>query len=50
MTFTPTSGNKIQKWNVYDFKGPGIGLGMFNTDASITGTICVFHSSLLDIC
>jgi len=25
-----------QRWTVFDFKGPGVGLGMYNTDESIT--------------
>lgn len=37
MTFKPTSGAPSKSWKVYDFKGAGVGLGMFNTDASITG-------------
>lgn len=53
MTFTPAnggmqtiyvlayvSGEKIT-WKVYDFKGPGVGLGMYNTDeVSITSNEC----------
>ncbi len=37
MVFTPTGGGAAQTWEVNDFKGPGIGMGMFNTDDSITG-------------
>ncbi|KAJ3401429.1 NAD-dependent isocitrate dehydrogenase, partial [Chytridiales sp. JEL 0842] len=37
MTFTPKSGGAPQKFKVYDFPGGGVGLGMYNTDESITG-------------
>lgn len=37
MTFTPTGGGAPQSWEVNDFQGPGIGMGMFNTDDSIEG-------------
>lgn len=36
MTFTPESGEPVT-WNVYDFKGDGVALSMYNTDESITG-------------
>lgn len=32
MSFTPTDGSEAQKWTVFDFKGPGVGMGMFNTE------------------
>jgi len=35
MTFTPASGAAKQTWEVFDFKGAGIGMGMYNTDESI---------------
>jgi isocitrate dehydrogenase len=34
--FTPLNGSPIKRL-VYDFKGPGVGLAMYNTDESITG-------------
>ena len=37
MTFTPEDGSEIQNFDVYDFKGPGVALSMYNTDESITG-------------
>ncbi|ORX97718.1 mitochondrial isocitrate dehydrogenase 2 [Basidiobolus meristosporus CBS 931.73] len=38
MTFTPEdSTQQPQKWVVYDFKGSGVGMGMYNNDESITG-------------
>ncbi|RKO88632.1 hypothetical protein BDK51DRAFT_30321 [Blyttiomyces helicus] len=48
MTFTPTSGAKPTTFEVYDFKGRGVGLGMYNTDESIRGfaTSC-FQMALL---
>ena len=32
MVFTPKDGSQPEKWDVYDFEGPGVGLGMYNTD------------------
>jgi isocitrate dehydrogenase len=37
MVFTPSGGGSPQTWEVNEFKGPGIGMGMFNTDESIQG-------------
>ena len=37
MSFTPTDGGEVQKWNVYDFEGSGVGMAMYNTDESIAG-------------
>jgi len=34
LVFTPKEGSP-QEWVVHEFKGPGVGLGMFNTDESI---------------
>lgn len=42
MTWTPTAGGKPQEYVVHDYKGPGVALGMFNTDESI---IDFAHSS-----
>jgi isocitrate dehydrogenase len=36
MTFTPEVG-ETQTWEVYDFKGDGVALAMYNTDESIYG-------------
>ena len=36
MTFTAEDGT-VQSWDVYDFKGDGVALCMYNTDASIRG-------------
>lgn len=41
--FTPQSGGEKQRIEVYDFKGPGVAIGMFNTDESIKAFA---HSSL----
>ena len=35
MSFTPKSGGKPTEFEVYQFKGPGILMGMYNTDESI---------------
>lgn len=37
LTFSPASGAEKTVYNVYDFKGPGVGLAMYNTDESIYG-------------
>lgn len=37
MTFTPENGGESQTWEVYDFKGDGVALSMYNTDESISG-------------
>ena len=37
MTFTPADGSKPQVFEVYDFKGDGVALSMYNTDESIMG-------------
>ena len=37
MTFKPDSGAPETNIQVYKFKGPGVLMGMYNTDASIIG-------------
>jgi isocitrate dehydrogenase len=37
MTFTPEDGSEPQTWEVYNFKGDGVALSMYNTDESISG-------------
>jgi len=37
MTFTPEDGSEAETMEVYKFKGPGVLMGMYNTDESITG-------------
>ena len=37
MTFTPADGSPPQVFEVYDFKGDGVALSMYNTDESIRG-------------
>jgi isocitrate dehydrogenase len=37
MTFTPADGSQPQVFDVYDFKGDGVALSMYNTDESIRG-------------
>lgn len=37
ITFTPEDGSDVQSYDVYDFKGDGVALAMYNTDESITG-------------
>ncbi len=35
MTFTPKDGSAPMEFNVYDFPGPGVAMGMYNIDDSI---------------
>lgn len=37
ITFTPNDGGEVQSFDVYDFKGDGVALAMYNTDESIRG-------------
>ncbi|MFI5123808.1 MAG: isocitrate dehydrogenase (NADP(+)) [Chitinophagales bacterium] len=37
MTFTPEDGSEATVFQVYDFKGDGVALSMYNTDESIKG-------------
>jgi isocitrate dehydrogenase len=37
IVFTPEDGTEAKKWTVFDFKGPGVGMGMYNTEESIVG-------------
>lgn len=37
MTFEPADGGAKQEWEINKFDGPGIGMGMYNTDESIVG-------------
>eukprot|EP00698_Gefionella_okellyi_P015787 TRINITY_DN4471_c0_g1_i1.p1 TRINITY_DN4471_c0_g1~~TRINITY_DN4471_c0_g1_i1.p1 ORF type:complete len:414 (-),score=70.60 TRINITY_DN4471_c0_g1_i1:18-1259(-) len=37
MTFTPADGSAPKKWEVFNFPGGGVGIGMYNTDESISG-------------
>lgn len=35
--FTPTDGTEPKNYHVYDFEGPGVAMGMYNTEESIIG-------------
>ena len=37
MTFTPEDGSEIQSFDVFNFKGNGVGMAMYNTEESIRG-------------
>lgn len=37
ISFTPSDGGDVQKYEVYNFDGDGVAMAMFNTDESITG-------------
>jgi isocitrate dehydrogenase len=37
MTFTPEDGSTAQEWEIFQFKGPGVAMGMYNTEDSIRG-------------
>lgn len=32
MVFTPKDGSAVKEWEVYNFPGGGVGMGMYNTD------------------
>jgi len=37
MVFTPEDGSEPTEWDIYDYKAPGVGMGMYNTKESIEG-------------
>ncbi len=37
MTFTPEDGSEVQSYEVYNYKGNGVGMAMYNTEESIRG-------------
>ncbi len=37
ISYTPSDGGEVQKYEVYNFDGDGVAMAMFNTDESITG-------------
>uniref|UniRef100_A0A8V0Z6Q6 Isocitrate dehydrogenase [NADP] n=1 Tax=Gallus gallus TaxID=9031 RepID=A0A8V0Z6Q6_CHICK len=37
MVFTPKDGSGVKEWEVFNFPGGGVGMGMYNTDESISG-------------
>ena len=37
MTFAPKDGSAPETWNIYDFDGPGVAMGMYNSQKSIEG-------------
>jgi isocitrate dehydrogenase len=37
MTFAPAGGGPAQTWEIFDFDGGGVAMGMYNTDESIAG-------------
>ncbi|NWV28247.1 IDHP dehydrogenase, partial [Origma solitaria] len=37
MVFTPKDGSGSKEWEVFSFPGGGVGMGMYNTDESISG-------------
>ncbi|XP_039413404.1 isocitrate dehydrogenase [NADP], mitochondrial [Corvus cornix cornix] len=37
MVFTPKDGSGSKEWEVFNFPGGGVGMGMYNTDESISG-------------
>ena len=44
LVYTPADGSPAQTWEVYDFKSPGVAMGMFNVDKSIEDFA---HSSMI---
>lgn len=37
MNYQPADGGPLQSWDVFDFTGPGVAMGMYNVDESIEG-------------
>ncbi|QQG36670.1 MAG: NADP-dependent isocitrate dehydrogenase [Micavibrio aeruginosavorus] len=37
LNYQPADGGPLQSWEVFDFKGPGVAMGMYNVDESIEG-------------
>lgn len=37
MTYAPADGGPSQSWDIYDFEGAGVAMGMYNTKKSIEG-------------
>jgi isocitrate dehydrogenase len=37
MTFQPADGSAAQSWEIFDFDAPGVAMGMYNLDESISG-------------
>lgn len=37
MVFTPKDGGAPERMEIFSFEKPGVALGMYNTDESITG-------------
>jgi isocitrate dehydrogenase len=37
LVYEPKDGSSQQVWDIYDFEGPGVAMGMYNTEASIRG-------------
>lgn len=48
ITFTPSDGSEATKYEVFDYPGGGVGMGMYNTDESITefGHACFKYAIL----
>src|ERR1700760_148689 len=48
ITFTPEDGSEVQSYEVFNFKGDGVALAMYNTDESIKGFArACFNQALL---
>src|ERR1700760_2834038 len=48
VTFTPEDGGEVQSYEVFNFKGDGVALAMYNTDESIKGFArACFNQALL---
>ncbi len=47
LNYTPAGGGKTETWEVFDFNGPGVAMGMYNLNASIEGFArSCFHYAL----
>lgn len=53
MVFTPKDGSRVKEWEVYNFPGGGVGMGMYNTDevrATLVGTSVIHDRVVAFVC
>lgn len=46
LVFTPKDGSAVKEWEVFDFPGGGVGMGMYNTDEVISPFLMMPFSQL----
>ena len=47
MVFTPATGGEAQRYEIFNFEGPGIAMGMYNTDKVSPFSINRIHTTIL---